>query len=135
MKTFTRRTLLATSLVVFSFVVHASTSTTPAPTQDPVVQHLKLNDVQITKIKTLHQQLISNIEHVSAKEVQDGALLSMIQSGKWDDDAVKKQLSALSEVDQQIRYYKVKYYFDFSQTLTPEQRQLVQDDLARAATE
>jgi len=40
-----------------------------------------------------------------------------------------------SNAEQQARYYKVKYYFDLNQILTPAQRQQVQDDLTKAAME
>jgi len=56
----------------------------------------------------------------------------LIKSGKWDDAAVKQQLAAFSNIEQQARYYRVKYYFDLSKVLTPEQRQQVQQDLAQA---
>lgn len=59
-------------------------------------------------------------------DVKDGVLIDVIKSGKWDDAAVKKQLAAFSNIEQQARYYRVKYYFDLSKVLTPEQRKLVQ---------
>ena len=34
-----------------------------------------------------------------------------------------------------LRYYRVKYYFDVNQVLTPEQRKQVQKDLAQALSE
>lgn len=46
----------------------------------------------------------------------------MIDSGKWNEKAVKDQLAAFSKVEQQVRYYRVKYYFGVNQVLTPEQR-------------
>jgi len=65
----------------------------------------------------------------------DGAIIDMIRSGKWNDNTVKTQLTAFGNAEQQARYYKVKYYFDLNQILTPAQRQQVQDDLAKAAME
>lgn len=56
----------------------------------------------------------------------------MIHSGKWDEAKVKQQLAAFSQLDQQVRYYRVKYYFDVSQVLTAEQREQVKKDLAAA---
>ena len=94
----------------------------PAPAQDPIVQHLKLTDAQVSKIKTLHQQLEKNVQAISMKDVKDGMIIDMIQSGKWNEAGVKQQLAAFSKVDQQVRYYKVKYYFDLSQVLTADQR-------------
>ena len=123
---FTRTALLVATLAGATFVSQAAT-TTPAPSQDPIVQHLKLSDAQVSKINSLHDQMVKNVKGISLKD--------MIQSGKWDESGVKKQLSAFSNVDQQVRYYKVKYYFDLSQVLTPEQRKQVQSDIAQAAAE
>ncbi|MFV0262295.1 MAG: Spy/CpxP family protein refolding chaperone [Kluyvera sp.] len=131
---FTRTALLVATLAGAAFSAQAAT-TAPAPAQDPIVQHLKLSDAQVAKIQTLHQQLEKNVEGISMKDVKDGVIIDMIQSGKWNDAAVKQQLTAFSKVDQQVRYYKVKYYFDLSQVLTPEQRKQVQNDLAQAAAE
>ncbi|ENT8215596.1 TPA: Spy/CpxP family protein refolding chaperone [Salmonella enterica] len=97
-----------------------------------MVQHLKLTNDQITRIKKLHQQLETDVSQISMKGIKDGALIEVIKSGKWDDAAVKQQLAAFSNIEQQARYYRVKYYFDLSKVLTPEQRQQVQQDLAQA---
>lgn len=134
MKAMTRMTLLAASLIGFSGLAQAA-DVAPAPSQDPIVQHLKLTNDQIAKIKSLHQTMEKNVEQVSMKDVKDGALIDVIQSGKWNEKAVKNQLEAFSKVEQQTRYYRVKYYFDLNQVLTPEQRKQVQDDLIQSATE
>lgn len=131
---FTRTALLVATLAGATFASQATT-TTPAPSQDPIVQHLKLSDAQVSKINSLHDQMVKNVKGISLKDVKDGMIIDMIQSGKWDESGVKKQLSAFSNVDQQVRYYKVKYYFDLSQVLTPEQRKQVQSDIAQAAAE
>lgn len=131
---FTRTALLVATLTGATFASQAAT-TTPAPSQDPIVQHLKLSDAQVSKINSLHDQMVKNVKGISLKDVKDGMIIDMIQSGKWDESGVKKQLSAFSNVDQQVRYYKVKYYFDLSQVLTPEQRKQVQSDIAQAAAE
>ncbi|EDI6852803.1 hypothetical protein PF271_004031, partial [Salmonella enterica] len=73
-----------------------------------------------------------DVSQISMKGIKDGALIEVIKSGKWDDAAVKQQLAAFSNIEQQARYYRVKYYFDLSKVLTPEQRQQVQQDLAQA---
>lgn len=136
MKKFTRTALLVATLAGATFAAQAAdTTAAPAPAQDPIVQHLKLTDAQVSKMKTLHQQLEKNVQAISMKDVKDGMIIDMIQSGKWDETGVKKQLAAFSKVDQQVRYYKVKYYFDLSQVLTAEQRKQVQNDLAQAAAE
>ncbi len=110
----------------FFSTLAANVSNVPAPAQDPVVQHLKLSTDQVAQIKKLHQQLETNVSQISVKDVKDGALIDVIKSGKWDEAAVKKQLSAFSNIEQQARYYRVKYYFDLNKVLTPEQRQQVQ---------
>lgn len=136
MKKFTRTALLVATLAGATFATQAAdTTAAPAPAQDPIVQHLKLTDAQVSKIKTLHQQLEKNVQAISMKDVKDGMIIDMIQSGKWNEAGVKQQLAAFSKVDQQVRYYKVKYYFDLSQVLTADQRKQVQNDLAQAAAE
>ena len=108
-------TLLTTG---FSITAQAAdVKAAPAPAQDPIVQHLKLTNDQVAKIKSLHQQLES------------------IDSGKWDEKAVNDQLAAFSKIDQQVRYYRVKYYFEVNKVLTPEQRTQVKKDLADALSE
>ncbi|QRZ79816.1 Spy/CpxP family protein refolding chaperone, partial [Klebsiella quasipneumoniae] len=103
--------------------------------QDPIVQHLKLTPDQVSKINSLHQQMEKNVEQISQQDIKDGALINVIDSGKWNEKAVKDQLAAFSKIDQQVRYYRVKYYFDVNQVLTPEQRTLVKKDLADALSE
>lgn len=118
----------------FFSTLAANVSTYPHH-QDPVVQHLKLSTDQVAQIKKLHQQLETNVSQISVKDVKDGALIDVIKSGKWDEAAVKKQLSAFSNIEQQARYYRVKYYFDLNKVLTPEQRQQVQKDIAQTLSE
>ena len=133
MKNFLRMTLLAVTVAGASFsTLAANVSNVPAPAQDPVVQHLKLTNDQVAQIKKLHQQLETNVSQISVKDVKDGALIDVIKSGKWDEAKVKQQLAAFGQLDQQVRYYRVKYYFDVSQVLTAEQREQVKKDLAAA---
>lgn len=132
----TRIALIAASLAVCSFTAQAANvEAAPSPSQDPLVQHLKLSNEQINKIKELHQQLEQNVSKIPMTGVKDGALIDMFQAGKWDESTVKSQLSALSKIEQQARYYRVKYYFDVSQVLTPEQRKQVKTDMANALAE
>jgi Spy/CpxP family protein refolding chaperone len=133
MNKMTRIALLTASLIGFTGVAQAAnTEVAPAPSQDPIVQHLKLSNDQVSKIKSLHDEMEKNVEQVSMKDVKDGALIDVIHSGKWDEQAVKTQLEAFSKVEQQTRYYRVKYYFDLNQVLTPEQRKQIQDDLVQS---
>ncbi|MGU3524690.1 Spy/CpxP family protein refolding chaperone [Enterobacteriaceae bacterium C23F] len=136
MNKMTRIALLTASLIGFTGVAQAAnTNVAPAPAQDPIVQRLKLTNDQVAKIKSLHDAMEKSVEQVSMKDVKDGALIDVIQSGKWNEKAVKNQLEAFSKIEQQTRYYRVKYYFDVNQVLTPEQRKQVQDDLIQAVTE
>jgi len=133
MNKMTRIALLTASLIGFTGVAQAAnTDVAPAPAQDPIVQHLKLSNDQVAKIKSLHDAMEKNVEQVSMKDVKDGALIDVVQSGKWNEKAVKSQLEAFSKIEQQTRYYRVKYYFDLNQVLTPEQRKQIRDDLAQS---
>ena len=132
----TRIALVAASLVACSFTVQAANvDAAPSPSQDPLVQHLKLSKEQVKKIEDLHQQLEQNVSKIPVTGVKNGALLDMFQAGKWDESTVKSQLAAFSKIEEQARYYRVKYYFGVSQVLTPEQRQQVKTDMANALAE
>lgn len=130
-----RAILLTAAVAGFSLAAQAAEVTAPAPAKDPIVQHLKLTSDQVSKINSLHQQMEKNVEQISQQDIKDGALINVIDSGKWNEKAVKDQLEAFSKIDQQVRYYRVKYYFDVNQVLTPEQRKQVQKDLAQELSE
>ena len=136
MKLMTRIVFTAVLASGFSMAAQAAdVKAAPAPAQDPIVQHLKLTNDQVTKIKSLHQQLEKNVQQISQKDIKDGVLFDVIDSGKWNEKAVKDQLAAFSKVEQQVRYYRVKYYFGVNQVLTPDQRKQVQKDLAQELSE
>ena len=136
MKLMTRIAVTTVLATGFSMAAQAAdVNAAPAPAQDPIVQHLKLTNDQVTKIKSLHQQLEKSVQQISQKDIKDGVLFDVIDSGKWNEKAVKDQLAAFSKVEQQVRYYRVQYYFDVNQVLTPEQRKQVQKDLAQALSE
>ena len=130
-----RAILLTAAVAGFSLAAQAAEVTAPAPAKDPIVLHLKLTSDQVSKINSLHQQMEKNVEQISQQDIKDGALINVIDSGKWNEKAVKDQLAAFSKIDQQVRYYRVKYYFDVNQVLTPEQRTQVKKDLADALSE
>ena len=90
------------------------------------------SEEQVAKIQALRQGFENNVSQIKISGYQDGALADVIHSGKWDDAKVKQQLAAFGQLDQQVRYYRVKYYFDVSQVLTPEQREQVKKDLSAA---
>lgn len=130
-----RIVLAAAALMACSFSAQAeNVQTAPAPMQDPVVQRLKLSNEQVTKIQNLHDKLQKDVNSIPVTDVKDGALLSVIQSGKWDDAAVKSQLAAFSKIQEQVRYYRVQYYFNVSKVLTPEQRSQVKSEISAALT-
>ncbi|MCL6715378.1 hypothetical protein M8R21_05090 [Klebsiella sp. T2.Ur] len=129
--------VLMTALAAgFSMAAQAADiAAAPAPAQDPIVQHLKLSQDQVAKIKSLHQEMEKNVQQISQKDIKDGVLFDVIDSGKWNEKAVKDQLAAFSKVEQQVRYYRVKYYFGVNQVLTPEQRTQVKKDFSQALSE
>ena len=136
MKLMTRIAVTTVLATGFSMAAQAAdVNAAPAPAQDPIVQHLKLTQDQVTKIKSLHQQLEKNVQQISQKDIKDGVLFDVIDSGKWNEKAVKDQLAAFSRIEEQARYYRVKYYFDVSQVLTPEQRAEVRSQIAQAMTQ
>ncbi|EJC6254126.1 hypothetical protein NFJ68_02845 [Klebsiella aerogenes] len=136
MNKISRMVLMTAVAAGFSMAAQAAEVTAaPAPAQDPIVQHLKLSQDQVAKIKSLHQEMEKNVQQVSQKDIKDGVLFDVIDSGKWNEKAVKDQLAAFSKVEQQVRYYRVKYYFGVNQVLTPEQRTQVKKDLSQALSE
>ena len=136
MNKLSRMVLMTAAAAGFSMAAQAAeVAAAPAPAQDPIVQHLKLSQDQVAKIKSLHQEMEKNVQQVSQKDIKDGVLFDVIDSGKWNEKAVKDQLAAFSKVEQQVRYYRVKNYFGVNQVLTPEQRTQVKKDLSQALSE
>lgn len=136
MNKLSRMVLMTAVAAGFSMAAQAAdVAAAPAPAQDPIVQHLKLSQDQVAKIKSLHQEMEKNVQQISQKDIKDGVLFDVIDSGKWNEKAVKDQLAAFSKVEQQVRYYRVKYYFGVNQILTPEQRTQVKKDLSQALSE
>ncbi|EKZ6149354.1 Spy/CpxP family protein refolding chaperone [Klebsiella aerogenes] len=136
MNKLSRMVLMMAVAAGFSMAAQAAEVTAaPAPAQDPIVQHLKLSQDQVAKIKSLHQEMEKNVQQISQKDIKDGVLFDVIDSGKWNEKAVKDQLAAFSKVEQQVRYYRVKYYFGVNQVLTPEQRTQVKKALSQALSE
>lgn len=117
----------------FSMTAQA-VETAPNPSQDPIIQHLKLSNDQVDKIKTLHSQMEKNLQQISTSDLKKGVLADAVRADKWDEKAVNAQLKAISDVETQARYYRVKYYFDMNKVLTPEQREIIRNDLVQAAS-
>ena len=73
-------TLLTTG---FSITAQAAdVKAAPAPAQDPIVQHLKLTNDQVAKIKSLHQQLESNVQQISQQEINENQPSHFAVSGE-----------------------------------------------------
>ena len=85
----TRIALLAASLVGVSMTAQAANvQAAPSPSQDPLVQHLKLSSEQVKKIDDLHQTLEDNVSKIPMTNVKDGALVAMFANplfGAWSD--------------------------------------------------
>ncbi|MBC7175028.1 MAG: hypothetical protein H5U34_02155 [Klebsiella pneumoniae] len=64
-----------------------------------------------------------------------GVFSHLLRKTRRHEKAVNDQLAAFSKIDQQVRYYRVKYYFEVNKVLTPEQRTQVKKDLADALSE
>ncbi|VDY43941.1 putative secreted protein [Salmonella enterica subsp. arizonae] len=111
MKNFVRTALLAATLAGASFWRFRRRCPQSSPSRPgsycPAPETDKRSDYPDKK---LHQQLETDVSQISMKGIKDGALIEVIKSGKWDDAAVKQQLAAFSNIEQQARYYRVKYY-------------------------
>lgn len=128
-----RIALVAASLTVCSFAAQtANVEAALSPSQDPLVQHLKLSNDLVKKIEDLHKTLEQNVSQIPMTGVKDGALSEMFQAGKWNESVVISQLAACSKMEQQERYYRVNYSFDISKVLTLEQRKQGKINIANA---
>lgn len=125
MNKFSKLTLAASALV-FSGLALASSNTNantqPEAQQDPMIQHLHLNSSQVDKIKALRAETDKKMASIDTKDIQNGLLINIIDSGKWDETAVKKQIAAFGKAQEQARYYRMQYFFNLSKILTPEQK-------------
>lgn len=119
--------MVATVLAV-SGMASASTSTETLP-QDSLVQQLKLTPEQMKTVKTLREDAQKQISKINTDALAQDAIVNMFQSGVWDDGAAKKQLSAIGDIQSQVRYQRAKYVFNVSRILTAEQKQQLQQIL------
>ncbi|HKM95450.1 MAG TPA: Spy/CpxP family protein refolding chaperone [Buttiauxella sp.] len=119
--------MVATVLAV-SGMASASTSTETLP-QDSLVQQLKLTPEQMKTVKTLREDAQKQISKINTDALAQDAIVNMFQSGVWDDGAAKKQLSAIGDIQSQVRYQRAKYVFNVSRVLTAEQKQQLQQIL------
>ena len=134
MNKFSKLTLAASALVFSGFALASSNtsgSTQPEPQQDPMIQHLHLNQSQVDKIKALRTETDKKMASIDTKDIQNGLLIDIIDSGKWDETAVKKQIAAFGKAQEQARYYRMQYFSNLSKILTPEQKAQVKSDLAQ----
>lgn len=74
--------LLSTSMG-FSMSTQA-VETAPNPSQDPVIEHLKLSDEQVNQINVLHGQMEKDIKGISTGDIKKGALVDSIRAEAWN---------------------------------------------------
>ncbi|WMY74018.1 Spy/CpxP family protein refolding chaperone [Buttiauxella selenatireducens] len=124
MKKMIKIAMMATALT-FSGMASASTSTETLP-QDSLAQQLNLTPEQIKTVKALRDEAQKEISKINTDALAQDAIVSMFKSGVWDDSAAKKQLSAIGDIQSQVRYQRAKYVFNVSRVLTAEQKQHLQ---------
>ncbi|MGB7803858.1 Spy/CpxP family protein refolding chaperone [Buttiauxella sp.] len=116
---------MVATVLAFSGMASASTSTETL-LQDSLAQQLKLTPEQIKTVNTLREDAQKEIGKINTDALAQDAIVNMFQTGVWDDGAAKKQLSALGDIQSQVRYQRAKYVFNVSRVLTPEQKQHLQ---------
>ncbi len=114
-----------TTVLVFSGMASASTAAEPLP-QESLAQQLKLTPDQLQKVKALHMEAQKALNEIDSSNIKQDAIVDMFRSGEWNDRAAKKQLEAISGIQTQVRFQRVKYLFDVSQVLNKEQKQQLQ---------
>ncbi|HKN05659.1 MAG TPA: Spy/CpxP family protein refolding chaperone [Buttiauxella sp.] len=119
---------MAAMVLAVSGMASASTSTETLP-QDSLAQQLNLTPEQMKTVKTLREDAQKQISKINTDALAQDAIVNMFQSGVWDDGAAKKQLSAIGDIQSQVRYQRAKYVFNVSRVLTAEQKQQLQQIL------
>lgn len=66
------------------------------------------------------------LNEIDSSNIKQDAIVDMFRSGEWNDRAAKKQLEAISGIQTQVRFQRVKYLFNVSQVLNKEQKQQLQ---------
>ncbi|AYN27912.1 hypothetical protein D8682_13535 [Buttiauxella sp. 3AFRM03] len=127
MKNMFKIAMMATVLA-FSGVASASNSTETLP-QDNLAQQLKLTPEQMKTVKTLREDAEKEISKINTDALTQDAIVQMFHTGVWDDTVAKKQLTAISDIQGQVRYQRAKYLFNVSRVLTTEQKQQLQQML------
>lgn len=124
MKYILKMALFAAALSI-TVIANASTSAQSLP-QDSLAQQLKLTPEQLLAVKALREQAQKELSVIDTTGVKHDAIVDMFRSGEWSDRKAKKQLEAISGIQTQVRFQRVKYLFNVSQVLTTEQKQLLQ---------
>lgn len=124
MKSVFKMAVLTTALA-FSGMVYASPAAEPLP-QETLTQQLKLTPDQVQKVSTLREKAQKELDGIDTSNVKQDAIVDMFRSGEWSDRSAKRQLEAIGGIQTQVRFLRVKYLFDVSQVLTPEQKQQLQ---------
>ncbi|TNV14036.1 hypothetical protein FH968_20835 [Buttiauxella sp. B2] len=120
--------VMMATVLAFSGVAMASNSTETLP-QDTLSKQLKLSPEQMKTVKTLREDAQKEIAKINTDSLTQDAIINMFQTGEWNDSEAKKQLSAISNIQSQVRYQRAKYLFDVSRVLTTEQKQQLQQML------
>ncbi|HEY2454429.1 MAG TPA: hypothetical protein VGI71_17800 [Scandinavium sp.] len=126
-------------LAIFSFLISihitaqaTSVAAVPAPSQDPTIENIKLTKKQASEIEHLYQQMEMDARNIKIDDIKDGVIVNIVRSGKWDEEKIEQQLKAFDILDHQMRYYRIKYYYDINNILTPEQRLDIKNYLVQA---
>jgi Spy/CpxP family protein refolding chaperone len=119
--------VVATALA-FSGMALASHSTDTLP-QDSLVKQLQLTPEQVQQVKSLRKNTEQEIGKINTDALKQDAIIDMFSSGMWNDAEAKKQLDALGDIQNQVRFQRAKYLFQVSQILSREQKQHLQQIL------
>lgn len=119
--------VVATALA-FSGMALASYSTDTLP-QDSLVKELQLTPEQVQKVKSLRKSTEQEISKINTDALKQDAIIDMFSSGMWSDAEAKKQLEAIGDIQNQVRFQRAKYLFQVSQVLSQEQKQHLQQIL------
>lgn len=104
----------------------------PPPSQDVIIQRLKLTPKQQENVKLLYQKFDSDIRDIQFDNCRIGIMGEMFSSGTWKGKELKKELAAFAHLDEQMSYLRIKYYFNVSKVLNNSQRTMFRNDFIAA---
>ncbi|WP_455425494.1 Spy/CpxP family protein refolding chaperone [Dryocola sp. LX212] len=124
------------SIIIFgSYPLSAqaySKAEAPPPSQDAIIQRLKLSPQQLENVNLLYQKFDADIRDIQLDSCRIGIVTDMFSSGMWKGKELKKELAAFSHLDEQMSYLRIKYYFNVSKVLNNTQRSMFRDDFIAA---